>query len=635
MSAPDDSDGTKGSKTKPEAENEEGQETVAAGAEKKAPTGKETDATEKKRPSKKSPRKPPELTAGKKPAGETKSGADTPPNKGAKPASRRRWALVAALLAFVLVGGPGLFLLCLSQSDTAIEASLSPTGAPVACTPVAGHFNDCYLSEEVTVSTPDAPPKSGFEQFCCDFIVERQIPIAAHYSDGSGAVPNTLEADGTELPLADGTRRTGRPVLHDGSDLQRRLHLAATPQFTVPAIEILEGSLGVTVPFDVGKMIATLSPKAAARSEMDRDVPLTEGGTIVRISSASGGQTQISVRARTKTSLLFEDLLSGGIAAEDILMSADLPAASDGALIERIDSLAPAGHGDIRSAFAALRQISVSRHPEQDEDAAVLQAAGRACVGFYEALRGKFNRYDAAVAAYAAARPTGLLTSRSPEDPHGCRDAGRAALSAELAADWATLNAPFVEIAPPPVEPAPEPEAATSPSGEENVRKLLLSLASTAKSGARLQDMKAAIADPVAVSFARDGEANSGSREAVIRMLHRQWSHVGCWIYSAGPDGSGSAMLLAEAQYPYLNRIMLGFDTSGQVKRVQVTGVTFDDLIRFKAANRGDDCQDFLNPARLADYRDWYAENPVGTPTPSDHAERLFHEGLQQKFRLN
>ena len=94
-------------------------------------------------------------------------------------------------------------------------------------------------------------------------------------------------------------------------------------------------------------------------------------------------------------------------------------------------------------------------------------------------------------------------------------------------------------------------------------------------------------------------------------------------------------MLLAEAQFPYLNRIVLDFDPSGRITKMEVTGVTFDDLLRFKAANRGSECQNFLNPVRLADYRDWYAVNPVGAATPADHAERLFREGLQQKFRLN
>jgi hypothetical protein len=167
------------------------------------------------------------------------------------------------------------------------------------------------------------------------------------------------------------------------------------------------------------------------------------------------------------------------------------------------------------------------------------------------------------------------------------------------------------------------------------VRKVLLDLASAAKSGARLQDIKASISDPVAIRFGRGGTETPGSRDAVVRMLYRQWSHVGCWIYAAAPGSGGSAMLLAEAQYPYLNRIVLDFDTAGRITKVEVTGVTFDDLLRFKAANRGTECQSFLNPVRLADYRDWYAVNPVGAATPSDHAERLFHEGLQQKFRLN
>lgn len=633
MSAPDDPEGAKGPKTQPEAENETGQEASVTGTEKPdaeaAPAEKKSAPEGAKRAPRKSQRKAPDLTAEKPSPGE-KAAESAASGTGSR--RSRRMAMIAAGAALVLVGGPALFLLCLSQSVKPVDVSLSPNGAPVACAEVAGHFTDCYLSEEVTVSAPSAAAKTGFDQFCCDFIVERKVVTTAAYSDGSG-VPPTLDADSTDLPLADGTRRTGRPVLHDGGDLKRNIRLVSQPEFTVPALGGLERLLGGPVPFDVGKLVASVMPDAAARFETERTVPLTMDGTTVRITSA--GQTQISVQARTRTSLLFGNLLTGDVTAGDILTAeANLPAAASGSLAAQIDSLAPAGHGRIRAALATLRQVSVSRVSADDDATAGLQSAGNACIDFYEAMRAQFNRYDASVATYIAALSTGLLTSRSPVDLHGCRDANRPNLSADLSSDWTALNAPFDELSVPEVKTPEEPASDSMVDNEETVRRLLLSLASAAKSGARLQDMKKAIADPVAINFGRDGSASSGSREAVIRMLYRQWSHVGCWIYAATPSG-GSAMLLAEAQYPYLNRIVLGFDEAGRVERVEVSGVTFDDLIRFKAANRGSNCQDFLNPVRLADYRDWYADNPVGTPTPSDHAERLFSEGLQQKFRLN
>jgi hypothetical protein len=515
---------------------------------------------------------------------------------------------VAALLAVLIVGGPALFLLCLSESAKPLDISVSPGGDAVSCREVAGHFKDCYLSEEITVSAPAPAAKDGLERFCCDFIVERTVLPTASYSDGSGAVPQTLAAGDTALPLADGTRRTGNPILHSGDgSLERRIRIVAEPVFTMPALSVLEKLLGQPVQLDLGSMISTIVPPSVRRMSC----------------------------ARTTPTLIFADILAGGTPPDAILAQPGvLPRAASGWLPAQIDSVAPGGHSDIRTAYSGLQQHSVSRLAASAEAEADLQAAGRACIGFYGAMRERFSRYDAAVSTFIAAGPTGLLTSLSPADPHGCSDPGRTALSSDLAADWAALNAPFVVLAVPKVD-AEEVTSAAAEDEEAMVRKVLLDLASAAKSGARLLDIKASISDPVAIRFGRGGTETPGSRDAVVRMLYRQWSHVGCWIYAAAPGSGGSAMLLAEAQYPYLNRIVLDFDTAGRIAKVEVTGVTFDDLLRFKAANRGTECQSFLNPVRLADYRDWYAVNPVGAATPSDHAERLFHEGLQQKFRLN
>ncbi|WP_193188512.1 hypothetical protein [Nisaea sediminum] len=643
MSTTDDSDGTKGPKAKPEDENETGSATAAN------PEGAETpgadDAAAKKKPEaltarrtdEQGARKTSETSAQKKKSSSSKSDRKEAPAVTAKPARRRYLGLIAALLAVFIVGGPALFMLCLSESARPLNVSVVPSGDAIACPAVAGHFTDCYLSEEITVSAPAPAQKQGFDRFCCDFIVERTLAPVVSYGDGTGSLPATLSADGTNLPLADGTRRTGNPVLRrDGGTPERRIRVISEPAFTLPAIKGLEKLLGQPLPYDVAPLIAAVVPEAAARSEHEQAVTLTEGGTMVRLNDGAGEPTQISIRARATPTLLFAKIVADGTAPENILtVPGVLPRAASGWLPSQIDGLAPAGHGEIRAAYAELRQQSVSRLAASAEAEAGLATAGRTCIEFYGAMRERFSRYDAAIATFIAAGPTGLLTSLSPADPHGCSDPTRATLSSELAADWTALDAPFVALAIPKVEETEEIASAAAEDEETMVRKVLLDLASAAKSGARLQDVKASISDPVAIRFGRGGAETPGSRDAVVRMLYRQWSHVGCWIYAAAPGSGGSAMLLAEAQYPYLNRIVLDFDAAGRIAKVEVTGVTFDDLLRFKAANRGTECQNFLNPVRLADYRDWYAVNPAGAATPADHAERLFHEGLQQKFRLN
>tara|TARA_E500000305_G_scaffold19332_1_gene14430 strand:+ start:566 stop:2512 length:1947 start_codon:yes stop_codon:yes gene_type:complete len=571
----------------------------------------------------------PDLSAKRDAADEQAETTTKPPQR-----PRRLAIAIAAGLAIILLGGPALFAFCLSQSTQSFDAAIAPTGGPVACPVIAGHFNDCYLSEEITVSAPAAATKSGMEAFCCDVAVERSLILKAEYNDASGSLPRTLNAGGNSLPLDDGARITGNPILLSGtSSPQRSLRLSALPQFTVPLLEQAEAFLGHPTGIPVEQMIASIVPDAVQERVVQKDVPLTEDGTMVRISTGTPEFQQISIRARTSGTLLFTDMLSGGMNPAEILTApSGLQQSSNGWLMRRITAAGPSGGAGIGAAYDTLQRQSVSRITASDEAPDALQAAGRACVAFYSAMRQDFSRYDAAVATYVAARPSGLLTALSPADPHGCIDDGNSVRTSELAADWLALDAPMVELV---MASATEGKTSPDTTNQEPVKKLLLDFASAAKSGARLQDIKAAINDPVAISFGRKGGTTPGSRDSVLRMLHQQWTHVGCWIYAPSSSGGGTASMLAEAQYPYLNRIVLGFDAGSQVKKVEVTGVTFDDILRFKAANRGRGCQEFLNSVRLADYRDWYADNPAGTATPSDHAERLFHEGLKRKFRLN
>lgn len=631
MSAPDNPDDKKDSNTapnanQPETSAPEGRDAEASTEKKSAATGKK--AAKEPGSSRKQPPKP-ELSASKDPADEP---AEEPP----KPPRRAKYTTlsIAALVAVILLGGPALFAWCLSETSQPFGIAVAPTGGPVACPNIAGHFEDCYLSEEITVSAPAAAAKTGLAQFCCDAVVERTLVTAAAYKDASGNLPGTLNADGNVLPLQDGARYTGNPVLLVGGNIPpRSLTVSAEPVFSMPLLEQTEKLLGQPTEVSVAGLIAAISPKTTESSRIENDIPLTEDGTMVRISTGAPELQQISIRARTSATLLFSDILSSGMEAGQILTAPGaLPTGTGGWLMRRIAAAGPSTGAGIQVAHDYLQSRSVSRLETGEEALAAQQEAGRACIAFYGAMRQGFSRFDAAVATYIAAGPTGLLTARSPGDRHGCTDPGAAGFSAELAADWQALDAPVTDLV-----MAPESEMITEPetTKQDIVKKLLLDFASAAKSGARLQDIKAAINDPVAIRFGRKGETASGSRNSILRMLHQQWAHVGCWIYAPSNGAGGMAMMLAEAQYPYLNRIVLGFDANSLVEKVEVTGVTFDDILRFKAANRGQDCQEFLNPIRLADYRDWYAGNPAGTPTPSDHAERLFHEGLKRKFRLN
>ena len=623
MSAPDNPDDKKDLNKTPNASQ----------PETPAPEKKDAKASAEKKPAAAKQKPKPELSATRDPA--DKPAAEKPGTPPRSPNRGKRAAIAfAAVIAIILIGGPALFALCLSETSRPFKAAIAPNGGPVACPAIAGHFEDCYLSEEITVSAPAAAAKTGMDKFCCDIVVDRSLMIAAGYTDGSGNLPRTLNANGDTLPLHDGARLTGNPVLlAAGAVPSRSLSLTAKPEFSMPLLEWVEGLTGSPTRISVKKLVALIAPGATETSRIDKDIPLTEDGTMVRLSTGAPEFQQISIRARTSASLLFSDILSNGVAAAQILTApGSLPPGTNGWLMRRIAAAGPSANASIRAAYDMLQSQSVSRLDASEEAAIAQSDAGQACIAFYSAMRQDFSRFDAAVATYIAARPTGLLTARSPADRHGCSDSGSTGRSGELAADWEALDAPMVDLA-----MTTEGETVTEPdvANQDAVKKLLLDFASAAKSGARLQDIKAAITDPVAVRFGREGETAPGSRASVLRMLHQQWAHVGCWIYAPTPDDGGTAMLLAEAQYPYLNRIVLGFDEAGLVEKVEVTGVTFNDILRFKAANRGRDCQEFLNSIRLAEYRDWYADNPAGTPTPSDHAERLFNEGLMLKFQLN
>ncbi|MEQ8333253.1 hypothetical protein [Nisaea sp.] len=596
------------------------------------PEKKDAEASAEKKPAAAKKKPNPELSATKDPADKLAEEKPGSPRQGT-PWGKRAALSIAAVIAVILLGGPALFALCLSETSRPFDAAIAPNGGPIACPAIARHFEDCYLTEEVTVSAPAAAPKTGLEKFCCDVVVERSLLITARYEDASGSLPRTLSADGSMLPLHDGARLTGSPILLRAGEIpQRSLNLSARPEFSVPLLEQAEMLLGHETGISIAGLIAAIAPNAAEEHQLDRDIPLSEGGTMVRISTGAPEFQQISIRTRTSGTLLFSDILPAGMNPARILGA--MPQDTNGLLMRKIDAAGPSARASIRGAFDNLQSHMVSRLETSEEAVSAQQVAGRSCIAFYGAMRQDFSRYDAAVATYIAAGPSGLLTARSPADPHGCFDPGAERYSAELAADWQALDAPMVDLA---MAPESEMKADTGPDAahQETVRKLLLDFASAAKSGARLQDIKAAINDPVAIRFHRKGEAATGSRDSVLRMLHQQWTHVGCWIYAPAGNAGGTAMLLAEAQYPYLNRIVLGFDNNGLVEKVEVTGVTFDDILRFKAANRGRNCQDFLNSVRLAEYRDWYVDNPAGTPTPTDHAERLFHEGLKRKFRLN
>ena len=333
---------------------------------------------------------------------------------------KRALRAVAVLFVVCLIGGPALFAWCVSETFPTAGINVAPSGGSLACPEIAGHFKDCYLSEEIAISAPAAPEKTGIAELCCDFVVDRTLTITASYKDASGNVPRTLNADSNTLPLRDETRITGDPILFAGGEIpSRSITLSVEPVFSMPLLDQIEALMGMPTGISPAGLVAVISPQSAETFRSENTIPLTVGGTMVRISNGISVVQQLRVLAQTSASLLFPDVLSGGRNAEQILSDhSAFPGSGD--WLMRIDSIGMSDAVGIQAAYDALWSQSVAR--EETSEGRRRATATAALHHLLWRSAANFNRFDAAIATYLTARTTGLLTAVSPADWHGCKD---------------------------------------------------------------------------------------------------------------------------------------------------------------------------------------------------------------------
>lgn len=538
-----------------------------------------------------------------------------------RPRPRRRGKLLAIAI-LLLAAVPAASVICLLANPGKLVLSPATGGSAPSCPTVAGHFKDCYVTQTLEVAAAKPSMKPFWRRYCCDFLAERRTLATLVPPTGAGwagADPVALDAakkiDGVSLRLAE----TAQPAKAD-------LRIDARHVVRVPLVDWLAPRL----PDDWRlKFFATVGPLLAGLERRSGETFALAAGGAVAIADGTSELATLRLATRTSPSLLFAELLGGPKAADSpfsILAAKDYP--QPAALRTRLAALAPIATETDRMIGQTVSRISASASEQ-----AAAEALGRACIAFYRKARQTFTRYDAALATYFLALPTGLVTAVEDRGPHGCLDGADPAMSDALTADWKALRAPIPEAR---MESAgagePRPADGDLANGTARIEAFLLDFASAAKSGARADALESAFADSVAVNFG--GAAKPATKAEVLRMIRRQWSHVGCWLSIPGP-GPASVSLLAEAQYPYLNRMLFEIGPEGTVRRLEVTGVTFGELVRTKAENRGRSCQEFLSAARLADYGIWYSRALPGARTPVDHAERLLREGPGRVLVLN
>lgn len=568
---------------------------------------------------------------------------------------RRRWPYLLSLVIVILLG---LLLFLSWQSGGLAVTGPSGTPAQVACPTETPPFTDCYAETRVSLQ-PVRAEKASLLRFCCDFIAEWRYSTYATLVLANGAWANQggftadLSIDASaSVQLSTTKRRLTEP---EASGVT--VSIVRRPRLTIPLLE------PVLRPEWIDRAVATSRfLLAQVPGELDRSFLLEEESiqfTVPAIPRASGDGfvvkqanrpvTRIIATTETRRSLLFSEYLDEATDLSGLgkrLAGAALPTA--GALRDRVLAMAATSRpleveaGRLEALAAAIGRLDgvvVTKLSKLPEEAERVRDAGDQCLILYEAARAALSRLDAALVTYAVALPTGLLLRPRDSFEHGCgRSEGTSQLDA-LNTDWRALDLalPRIETAledngPPPASKAAGPAApAVTPAATADIaspgpRDFLLSIASLAKSGTRRAALETSLAETVAVRIGEDFQDRTRGRSDVIRMLRGQWSHAGCWRYTTGP-GPGSLTLHIEAQYPYLNHVAFHHEAGGRVTRVEVTGVSYAQLLKLKRSNRGKRCQAFLNPARLADYQLWLTGAGANARTPLDHALRLLRDG--------
>ena len=587
---------------------------------------------------------------------------------------RRRWPFILLFLIIIILVVPGAVLLCLSLQSGGI-ALRGPASSPaeIACPSDAPPFIDCYVATRVALE-PIAAEKNAVLRICCDFIADRQpsTTLTLAMSGDPGTAMTWVGGDGPAIQIAvDGSAisQANTPIkrlvdrqafrvkisMNDASmDGARRITFPLLDKVLRPeqidAVLAKAHDLLARLPDGWAAYLTAYMDGKTSPSEMFVAVGTTASGGTVIAEVDGRPMMRIAVTAKIGRSLLFSDALeaSNGLSGLGRRLTPEtLPSAGD--LNGKLAALATSpNHRGLPSdrlqrlanLIDQLDGVTVSKLSRLADEAVRFEAVGQQCIALYAAARAVLTRLDDAVLTYAVALPTGLL-SRPPEtDDHGCQAPGSEATLAALNQDWRALDLalPLIQTvledseATPPPTPAPAgedtPAQATAVALEtmSRPRRFLLSVASVAKSGASRETFESSLSQTLAVRIGDAHRFPARSRSDVIRMLHRQWSHAGCWLYDTGP-GAGSVTLHIEAQFPYLNHVAFHHTGDGQITAVEVTGVSYRQLLQTKRINRGARCQAFLNPARMSDYQQWLAVDGASARTPVDHALRLLGDG--------
>ena len=588
-----------------------------------------------------------------------------PPRHTPQPPSRtrRRWPLRLLILGLIVLGVPVAVLACLAFQGASLTLhGDGPNATAVGCPTQSPPFTDCYARIRVSVHPISVDPP-GALRICCDYVAKRQseptlsITLPARTgarwsaSDHGSSLTRTfadMTADGhavtqfqyhpSPVPVRmdvtlSGTARTSMPIL--GGLISEEISAETLDWINIFAARLPPIVGGVwrteTTPAKLG---ISAGPARAPRDVVGQ----ADGQDIVRISSTVDIARSVLFREPVAAVANLESV--GTVLANTALPSPlelrneilELAQALDGALATRERLISAAAR------IAILDGPVVSRLSRIVEETDRVAEAGRQCVALYRDLRNTLSRLDAALTTYAVALSTGLLTRHPDQFDHGCVDDSAEAEAADLSEDWLVLGLGFprietsLEDASKASSDAPNSASTNSDIESDQSRParrpgdFLLSIASVTKSGARLDQLEAGLAETVAVRIGEATRYGGRDRGDVIRMLHRQWSHAGCWLYDTG-DGAGTLTLHVEAQFPYLNHIAFRRAASGLITAIEITGVTLRDLSRTKRRNAGKGCQAFLDPIRITEYALWLEAEGTGARTPIDHALRLLEEG--------
>ncbi|MBT6137943.1 MAG: hypothetical protein HOH65_10755 [Rhodospirillaceae bacterium] len=567
-----------------------------------------------------------------------------------------RWGgRVAATVILLIILFGGAFYLCLPERGGPIAIEARPQGAAVAACAVPGLGTpECYARVLVSRATPAEPPrKSRLKSLCCDYVMERtdirELAIRLDGADWVMPTNGSAKVDAATATVSDGegfALEGGVVRVVQGGKLTLSLEAKRRSEIAVPLIERF---LPNKAEHAAGWLMRSLSlePAAGAVSigiapSLDRKA---QTGRAVRISEKGrGGGVPVSVTVDLSPTVLFVDLATNGAEAASLferLSPEAYPTASE--LARQLAgssgqaTFASLTGRNLAAAVKILRRFDraeVSRLSRIESEQAKVLALGEQCIDLYGYLRGALTRFDAAVITFLAAHPTGLLTHRAEAFDHACWSESATELAEELTADWLFLSAPL-PILSAAMEPQEKPQAtaaapATSPA---TPTRALGALVSAAKSGAGRELLSDMLAEKVRVRVGNLAVHEARPKADVLRALTRQWTHAGCWLHASGV-GPSVASLHVEAQFPYLNHILLRFGAEGQITTIEITGVTLGELTQEKLVNRGRACQAFLNGARLSDYAALLRPAGYNARTPVDHMARLIEHGPSGKLKL-